>query len=126
MSHAPRSYRLVHYATTAHVLTRTVQLGWHWDWRYGVDPMVECRRAQEGGETLEQRAVAIVAAINEEIERGLPEAGRRPHLLGQEDMLCANDRDLIRRDLLTVQVAVAMLSALAAKAVLEEYRQNRQ
>lgn len=126
MPYSPRSYRVVHYPTTSHCLMKVVQLGWHWEWRYGKDPVLECRRATEDNETLERRANAIVAEINGEIESGTFGVNRRPHLLGQADLLTPADRDLIRRDLLTVQVAIAMLSALAAKAVLEEYRQNHE
>jgi hypothetical protein len=121
-SSALRAYRLVHYPAVGQCLTKVVHLSWHWDWRYGLDPALECRRAAETNETLEHRAEAIVESINAEIETRITAVDRRPHLLGAADHLGPTDRDRIRRDLLTVQVGIAMLSALAAKAVLDGFR----
>jgi hypothetical protein len=121
-SPALRPYRLVHYPAVGHCLTKVVHLSWHWDWRYGIDPALECRRAIEGHETLEHRAEAIVESINAEIGTGTVALGRRPRLLEASDRLTPADRDQIRRDLLTVQVGAAMLSALAAKAMLDGFR----
>ena len=120
----PRTYRIVHYPAVGHVLTKDVQLAWDWDWRYGKDPVLECRAASEAQQSLDQRSAALIDDINAEIATGRAASGRRPGLLGAEDRLGNEDRELVRRDLLTVQVGIAMLSALAAKAVLDAYRQR--
>jgi hypothetical protein len=121
---ALRPYRLVHYPIVGECLLKVVHLSWHWEWRYGIDPVLECRRAAETNETLEHRAEAIVESINAEIDTDIAAVSRRSHLLGPADRLTPADRDRIRRDLLTVQVGLAMLSALAAKAVLERLREK--
>ncbi|HEU4700801.1 MAG TPA: hypothetical protein VFS40_16580 [Gemmatimonadales bacterium] len=119
-----RPYRLVHYPVAGECLLKVVHLSWHWDWRYGLDPALECRRAAEANQTLEARAAAIVDSINAEVETATTAINRRPHLLAPTDRLGPADRDRIRRDLLTVQVGLAMLGALAAKVALERYRGN--
>ena len=46
MSASPgRDYRVFHYAADGQVYTKDVRLLWSWDWRYGRDPVWECRVA---------------------------------------------------------------------------------
>ncbi len=114
-------YRVVYYPARNRCFTRSVQLTWSWNWRYGRDPVFECWKAREQSVSLIDRANAIAAEINAEIEAGVQPANRRFRLLVEVDAVGGTDRMAIWKDLLTVQLTIASLSALAVKAELDKY-----
>jgi len=118
---AGRAYRVVYYPARNRALTRTVQLTWNWNWRYGRDPVYECWQAREKNVSLIDRANAIAAEIDAEIAASLKPSMRRFKLLAESDAIGPKDRMAIWKDLLTVQLSIASLSALAVKAELDRY-----
>lgn len=116
-------YRVVYYPARHECLTKTVTLGWSWDWRYGRDPVYECWKAREENVSLIDRANALAAEINAEITSGEAGKGRRYAWLAEEDLIASADRMAIWKDLLTVQLTIASLSALAVKTELDRYGQ---
>lgn len=120
MALAPgRDYRIVYYASSRQVLSRTIRLLWAWDWRYGLDPVWECRQAGEARQNLMDRARQLADQVNAEIASGTAPQGRRWTALGQDDLVDAAARHAIWQDLINVQLSIAMLSALAVKASIE-------
>ena len=114
-------YRVIYYPARNRCLTREVSLTWHWNWRYGRDPVYECWRARELNVSLIDRANAIAAEINAEIGAGAQQPGRRFRLVAEADAISSTDRMAIWKDLLTVQLTIASLSALAVKTELDRY-----
>ncbi len=114
-------YRVIYYPARNRCLTKTVSLAWHWSWRYGRDPVFECWKARELNVSLIDRANAIAAEINAEIESGRQEANRRFRLVAEADAISSADRMAIWKDLLTVQLTIASLSAMAVKTELDRY-----
>lgn len=124
MPHAAgQQYRVVYYPARNRCLTKTVTLGWSWDWKYGRDPVYECWKAREQNVSLIDRANALSAEINAEVEAGQPGEGRRFGWLDDEDKISSTERMAIWKDLLTVQLTIASLSALAVKTELDRYGQ---
>ena len=120
---AGQQYRVVYYPARHTCLMKTVTLGWSWDWRYGRDPVYECWKARDENVSLIDRANAVAAEINAEIESGEPGNGRRYAWLDEEDRIASADRMAIWKDLLTVQLTIASLSAQAVKTELDRYGQ---
>lgn len=121
MSSSGHSYRVVYYPARNRCLTKQVTLAWHWSWRYGRDPLYECWKAREQNISLIDRANAIASEINAEIAAGAQQPGRRYRLVAEADAIGGPDRMAIWKDLLTVQLTIASLSAMAVKTELDKY-----
>ncbi len=115
-----REYRVIHYAAGHRVLLRVVRLAWSWDWRYGRDPLFECREALARKQNLADRAKQVAQEINFDIAFQQETRGRRVRVLGSEDAVNEAAQHAIWKDLINVQLTMAMLSALAVKQSLEE------
>ena len=120
MAHrAANNYRITHYGADGHVYLKDVRLLWSWNWRYGRDPVVECRIAAERAESLMERARRMAAEMNAAIATGCTRPNDRRALLRQSDAVDPAARHAIWQDLITVQITMATLSALAVKASIE-------
>ena len=118
-SRAVHNYRITHYGADGHVYLKDVRLLWSWDWRYGRDPVFECRTAAEKSESLMDRARRIAAEMNAAIVTGCARPNDRRTLLRRSDAVDPAARHAIWQDLITVQITMATLSALAVKASIE-------
>jgi hypothetical protein len=118
-SRAVHNYRITHYGADGHVYLKAVRLLWSWDWRYGRDPVFECRTAAEKSESLMDRARRIAAEMNAAIATGCARPNDRRTLLRRSDAVDPAARHAIWQDLITVQITMATLSALAVKASIE-------
>jgi hypothetical protein len=114
-----RKYRVFHYGADGHVYTKDVRLLWSWDWRYGRDPVWECRVATAKNESLMDQARRIAAEINAAIATGCARPGDRRMLLRRSDAVDPAARHAVWQDLITVQITMATLAALAVKASIE-------
>ena len=118
-SRAVHNYRITHYGADGHVYLKDVRLLWSWNWRYGRDPVVVCRHAAERAESLMERARRITAEMNAAIATGCARPSDRLPLLRRSDAIDPAGRHAIWQDLITVQITMATLSALAVKASIE-------
>jgi hypothetical protein len=116
---AVHNYRITHYGADGHVYLKDVRLLWSWDWRYGRDPVVECRTAADKSESLMDRARRMAAEMNAAIATGCARPNDRRTLLRRSDAVDPAARHAIWQDLITVQITMATLSALAVKASIE-------
>jgi len=114
-----RDYRVIHYAADGRVYLKDVRLLWSWDWRYGRDPVWECRVATAKNESLMDHARRVAAEVNAAIATGCARPSDRRSLLRRSDAVDPAARHAIWQDLITVQITMATLAALAVKASIE-------